>query len=55
MLVMVIWYLCFRAFGVYRSQRQAPLSRILWQYIRAVSFGILLTLPVWVVAKNRAG
>jgi hypothetical protein len=23
MLVIIIWYLCFRAFGVYRSQRQA--------------------------------
>jgi exopolysaccharide biosynthesis polyprenyl glycosylphosphotransferase len=46
MLVIVIWYVCFRAFGVYRSQRRAPLSRILWQYTRAVGCGMLLLLIV---------
>jgi len=46
MLVIIIWYLCFRAFGVYRSQRQAPLSRILWQYTRAVGFGMMLLLII---------
>ncbi|MBF0231569.1 MAG: sugar transferase [Desulfamplus sp.] len=42
MMIIIIWHLCFMASGVYGSYRRYSLNRILWQYFKAVCYGMLV-------------
>jgi exopolysaccharide biosynthesis polyprenyl glycosylphosphotransferase len=51
MMIIIIWYLCFRANGVYNSYRHYPFNRLLWQYTKAVCYGMLVLFLVIFLLK----
>ena len=43
LMMIIIWYVCFDFFGFYTSYRKQTLGKILWNMIKAVSIGMLIS------------